>query len=118
MIIELVWNPLSTSHIYYMGWKSSFMKTPARNQKNSYITQATSQYTWPILYCDIVIEANIYFGDKRIRDIDNYNKLWMDSLQGILYKDDKQVVGLLLYKHYDKENPRITIHTIDIQWIM
>jgi len=91
------------------------MKKRPRQQKDSYIAQANSKYKWSILYCDIVIEANIYFWDRRTRDIDNYNKLWMDSLSGILYEDDKQIIGLILYKHYDKENPRITI---DVKWIM
>jgi Holliday junction resolvase RusA-like endonuclease len=91
------------------------MKKRPRQQKDSYIAQASEQYKWTILLCDIVIEANIYYGDKRIRDIDNYNKLWMDALSGILYKDDKQIIGLMLYKHYDKENPRIII---DVKWVI
>lgn len=41
-------------------------------------------------------------------DLDNYAKAILDGADGILYKDDAQIVKLILQKHYD-ENPRVEI---------
>jgi len=41
-------------------------------------------------------------------DIDNYAKIVLDALNEIIYKDDNQVVGLHVYKHYS-ENPRMHV---------
>ena len=44
-------------------------------------------------------------------DCDNIAKIILDALTGIIYKDDKQIVSLLVEKYY-AENPRVevTIH--------
>jgi len=108
MRITLLWNPYSTNNIYARNWRHWFIKAKPKAQKESYILQAkqqkTSFYEW-----DITIEVVLWFGDKRKRDIDNYNKLWLDALSGVIYKDDKQVKELHLLKMYDKENPRIEL---------
>ena len=56
----------------------------------------------------------MYFGDKRKRDWDNYHKIAIDSLDGIVLKDDVLVEQAIVTKYYDKENPRyeITIYEI------
>lgn len=41
-------------------------------------------------------------------DIDNLGKLVMDSLNGIFWEDDKQIVSLKLEKHY-AEQPRAEV---------
>ena len=41
-------------------------------------------------------------------DIDNYTKSILDGADGILYKDDAQIIRLEVEKHYDKE-PRVEI---------
>lgn len=47
-------------------------------------------------------------------DTDNIAKSVLDSLNGIAYKDDKQVVELIVYKFYDeKPYVNVTIEEID-----
>lgn len=41
-------------------------------------------------------------------DLDNIAKIILDSLNGIAYKDDSQVVGLNISKYYS-ENPRVEV---------
>jgi len=108
MRITLLGNPYSTNNIYSRNWKYWFIKAKPKAQKNHYILQATQQKT-KYFTGDIKIEAIIYFWDKRKRDIDNYNKLWLDALSKVIYEDDKQVKELHLLKMYDKENPRIEL---------
>lgn len=41
-------------------------------------------------------------------DVDNYVKSILDAADGVLYKDDAQIIRLEVEKHYDKE-PRVEI---------
>ena len=41
-------------------------------------------------------------------DIDNYAKLVMDSMNGLFWKDDRQIVSLTINKYYS-DNPRIEV---------
>lgn len=108
MRITLLWNPYSTNNIYARNGKHWFIKKKPREQKESYILQARQQKI-EHLTCVISVEVVLYFWDKRKRDIDNYNKLWMDALSWVIYDDDKQIKEMLIRKEYDKENPRIDI---------
>ena len=111
MKVILKWNPYSTNNIYYRSWKRWFIKPKPKAQKESYIWQARSQVKTRLEW-EIKLKATLYFGDRRKRDIDNYNKLWLDALSWILYEDDKQIIELYLIKKYDKENPRIEIEIL------
>lgn len=55
----------------------------------------------------VIIE--FYFKDKLRRDIDNFNKIILDSCTGMLWKDDSQIQELTLRKFIDKENPRVEL---------
>ena len=45
-------------------------------------------------------------------DVDNIGKIIMDSLNGVAYKDDKQVVELHVYKHFG--DPRCEVQLEEI----
>ena len=47
---------------------------------------------------------------KRYGDVDNHAKAIMDALNGIVYEDDSQVVGLSVEKHFD------TKQRVEISW--
>ena len=61
----------------------------------------------------VKVKVYYYFKDKRRRDILN-DKLTWDSMEGIIFYDDKQIDEAHVYRRYDKKNPRaeITITTI------
>jgi crossover junction endodeoxyribonuclease RusA len=42
-------------------------------------------------------------------DLDNYTKILADSLQGVLYDNDSQIVRILAERHDDKHNPRVEV---------
>lgn len=67
------------------------------------------QWRQPIIEDELEVAVTLYFGDKRKRDIDNFNKLWMDALEGVVYVNDSQIRQLTLTKDYDKKNPRIEV---------
>ena len=39
----------------------------------------------------LMVRINLAMPDKRKRDIDNYNKILLDSLTGIIWEDDSQI---------------------------
>lgn len=59
---------------------------------------------------DLVLHARCWFPDKRKRDAGNYRKLITDTLSGIVYTDDSQLVCETWERvGFDKERPRIEI---------
>lgn len=111
-MIELSGNPKSTQQCYRHSNRATYMTTTCHALKTSYQYQAKEQWKKPPTKDDLVVVVTLYFGDKRKRDIDNFNKLWMDALEGVVYEDDSQIRQLTISKDYDKENPRIEIYII------
>jgi Holliday junction resolvase RusA-like endonuclease len=50
----------------------------------------------------------------RKADIDNYLKSAMDPLNGIVWKDDSQVVSASISRYIDHENPRLEIEVVPL----
>lgn len=57
----------------------------------------------------VVMRLWIFWPDRRRRDTDNTLKLLQDSLTGILWEDDRQVLPRVMDYEVDRENPRIEI---------
>ena len=116
MKITLLGNPKSNQHIYKIasigGRARMYMSKEGKQLKEYYQLQAKSQWIKEPLDTDVKLAVTYYFGDKRTRDIDNYGKLFFDSLTGIVWVDDKQVIDLHLKKDYDKDNPRIELEIL------
>jgi Holliday junction resolvase RusA-like endonuclease len=62
-----------------------------------------------LLDCFIAVEYTFYLPDRRHRDLDNLAKGVSDALEGIIFKNDNQIVEQHLYKRVDKEDPRVVI---------
>ena len=57
----------------------------------------------------LVMELVFYWPDKRRRDCDNQLKLLCDTLQGVLYEDDRWILPRVIDFKIDKKNPRVSI---------
>lgn len=55
------------------------------------------------------LEVDITYYFKRDRDVLGSDKILMDSMQGILFKNDSQIIDAHLHKYRDKENPRVEV---------
>jgi len=53
------------------------------------------------------------FPDKRKRDVNNYDKLLFDALEGICYENDSQVVSYQVTKQIGSD-PKTVIHIQEI----
>ena len=77
-------------------------------KKESYQLQAQSQYA-ELLTGPLSIAITMFFGTKRKADWDNFQKLTMDALTGIVFVDDIQIVEAHVRKEYDKARPRVEV---------
>ena len=106
-------SPLSTQHIYRSTCRGFFptthMTKEGKDLKEYYQLEAQIQYKGKAILTDCDMEILLYFKDKRRRDVDNYNKLVLDSLEGIIYEDDKQIQKLIVEKKISAEDPRVEI---------
>lgn len=62
----------------------------------------------------LVAVKMVLYRPRRSGDLDNRLKVVLDSLNGIAYEDDKQVVEIHAYRHDDKENPRVEIEISEL----
>lgn len=102
-------NPKSTQHIYGHTGHRVYMTTEGKALKEDYQWQVKSQYRGKPKTGDIDLRVELFFGDNRKRDIDNYNKILLDAFTGILWEDDSQIISLLIIKNKDLKNPRIEL---------
>jgi Holliday junction resolvase RusA-like endonuclease len=61
----------------YAGIKAAQVNTPLLNKSNG-----------------VTLDITYTVGDKRKHDLDNFFKGTLDSLTGVLYEDDGQVIAL------------------------
>lgn len=57
---------------------------------------------------DVSVTMRVYRPAKR-GDIDNYLKVLCDSMQGVFYADDSQIVRIVAERYDDKKNPRVEV---------
>lgn len=111
--IILKGQPKSTQHCYKYACRGThptmYMSKECKALKEDYMWQAKSQWNKETLKGELSVIINLFFGTKRKVDWDNFHKLSMDALEGIVYDNDNQIRSVIVTKGYDKENPRITI---------
>src|SRR4051812_13208226 len=95
-----------------MGKKARLSSSPEyREKKEVAETLLVAQWHGKAkLEGELTLRAQCYFPDHRKRDSGNYRKLITDSLSGIAYSDDSQLVSETWVRAgIDRENPRIEI---------
>src|SRR3990167_2299526 len=101
-ILTLTGNPISTNHIYKHTGHRTYMTNEGKDIKEQYFYELKNQWKRKPIKTEVALNIILFFGDKRKRDIDNYNKVVLDSLSGIVIEDDSQIQVLHLEKQYDK----------------
>ena len=118
MILTLKGKPRSTNNIYRSTCMGKFarvyMSAEGKALKEDYQWQAKSQWKKQPLKGNIGLQIDLYFGDLRKNDIDNFNKLLFDSLTGIVWVDDTQIQEMTVRKNYDKKEPKIEIEIYEL----
>ena len=90
------------------GAKNIYLDPSVVAYKDAVRWQAKVQWKKPILTEDLEITFKYYFIDNRMDHL-NCNKAIADSLEGIVYKNDRQIKISHHYSHLDSKNPRIEL---------
>ena len=86
------------------------MTAEGKALKEQYQWEARSQWKGAPFAVPLTVEITFHFGTRRKHDIDNFTKLVLDALTGIVWKDDVLIEELRLQKGYDKERPRVELN--------
>lgn len=57
---------------------------------------------------DVEVSGTVYFENRR-RDLDGAIKVLFDALEGIAYRNDRQVASIALERAIDRDRPRVEI---------
>ena len=74
------------------------MTKDGKELKEAYQWEARAQYRGKPLTNRLEITVTLFFGRKGKKDWDNFHKLSMDALSGIVWEDDEQIVIAHVYK--------------------
>ncbi len=121
--IEIKFNstPPSTQHIYQyraVGRNKlmKYMTKQAKEWKLEFIKEIESQLPKDFKMFEeekLEVVYNLTFGTNHKRDVDNYSKLTLDSMNGLVYKDDSQITSMYVTKNVKKKEPSITLKIIE-----
>lgn len=120
--ITLIGDPVSVNQMWRSGVTNSgrpytYMPEGAKDLKDAWQLQAQLQFkkmNGDIIESDTVhVSIAFFFKSKLRRDVDNYVKVVLDTLTGIVYHDDKQIQSIAATKAHDRDNPRIEIEIIN-----
>jgi len=81
----------------------------ARDSKEAWAWEAKAQFNRQPYEENVEVRIDLYFPDKRRRDGDNIKAL-IDSMTGVLWKDDSLIEAHMVRKHIVKgKEPKIVI---------
>jgi len=107
--ITLKTKPIPINHKYGVMNGCLLLTKAYRDAKDAMAWETRSQWRIEPYRGSVAMTVSFYYGDRLRRDIDAYIKILLDSMTGIVYKDDSQIVELHVFKHVDKENPRVEL---------
>jgi Holliday junction resolvase RusA-like endonuclease len=84
-----------------------YVSEEAQTYKKGVQWKAAHQHMTP-MDGPVAVYLNVYRA-RKAGDLDNFAKILCDSLNGVAYHDDSQVVELHMWRHDDKANPRVEV---------
>lgn len=104
MMIELVIPdiPPSVNHYWVARGNRRFISKRGREWKQLVYIVANCKANKKYFDEKLEVEITISLPDKRRRDVDNFSKAILDSLEKICYKDDCQIYRLTVQKTHGK----------------
>lgn len=109
MIFVLPYPP--SANAYWRTVKNrTYVTNEARRYKRDALLAAKAQRNGATLVptCTVSVTVSVYRPQKR-GDLDNTIKVLLDSLKGVAFVDDAQVVELHATRHDDASNPRVVV---------
>ncbi len=99
--------PPSTNHLYASVRGRKVLSREGRAYKQHAAAVAINAGLRP-MDGPVVVSLSVY-RPRRAGDLDNTLKALLDSLKGVAWHDDSQVVGIRADRYDDKANPRVEV---------
>ena len=101
--ITILTEPISVNRLY-RGRR--FLTREGSDAKERMAWEAKIQWGKKVLECPVMVSIVFHYRNPR-RDRDGALKGLLDCLQGVIWKNDSQIVELHAWKMVDRSNPRI-----------
>lgn len=85
------------------------MSAAGKELKEGYAWTAKAQWKRKPVSCPLSLTITLYFKDKRKRDWDNFHKILMDSMNGIVFEDDSQIGRATVIKRFNERDGRAEV---------
>lgn len=100
--------PPQANHLYGVTRQGrKYLRDEGRHYKATAAALAASAGLRPTA-CPVSVTIDVY-RPRRMGDLDNTLKVMLDSLTGVAWADDKQIVEIHARRHEDKANPRAVV---------
>lgn len=99
-----------SSNRYWRISKSGkpYVSEDAKAYKESVFYSVPSTLRRHLLTCELTVTFKFY-RPRKSGDLSNRIKILEDAMQGVIYKDDKQIVELHAWRFDDAMNPRVEV---------
>ena len=97
--------PPSLNRLYH-NWRGRMVKS---KEGKDYAKKLVSLMGEVVPVTETVELQIVVYRPRKIGDLDNYLKCFLDSLAGILYHNDKQIRHINAYLEDDKDDPRVEL---------
>lgn len=103
LTIEILNVPISVNIMYKTYRGRIILSKRGRDYKKDMVIcindELLKQNVNEIIKGSLKVDIDIYFKDKRKRDIDNYGKSLIDCMKNVLFEDDDMIYELNMKKH-------------------
>jgi crossover junction endodeoxyribonuclease RusA len=95
-----------SANMYWRVWRNRMVVTEearAYKQEVALLLRGAVPLTG-----NVSVNLSVY-RPRKCGDLDNYNKVLFDALQGLAYKNDSQITEIHSFRQDDKNNPRVRL---------
>jgi len=110
IILKIPTRAISLNSLYRVSLHHHvYLVKKAKEWKKEFQKIVKEQYHDPPIETPVAITMIFAFIDNKMLDLDNCLKLTTDSLKGLVFKDDSQIVSLSAHKKMQQPIDHITI---------
>jgi Holliday junction resolvase RusA-like endonuclease len=92
----------------YRNWGGRMVMSPEARLYKANVLESLQSENITALDGTISVSMDVY-RKRKAGDLDGYAKILLDSMQGICYANDKQIVELHARRFDDKHHPRVHV---------
>lgn len=113
-IVRLILPPPISANRYWRKFQNRMVVSAEAKAYKSEVAVIANASGAQLMTGDVAIQLDVFREAKR-GDLDNQLKVIFDSLQGIVYENDNQVVEIHARRFDDKANPRVEVQITEVE---